>query len=75
MQRVASQVLIGAIFAVLLLAAVPTPAAAHDPGCLASAHLGSVKAHVNCDAKNRNDDSDCLASFNVGPVHDDILCD
>ena len=75
MQRLASSVLIGAIFTVLVLVAVPAPAAAHDPGCVVSAHAGPAKVHVQCDPNDRDDDSSgCLLSVNAGPAHKSVLC-
>jgi hypothetical protein len=75
MSRFSSQVLVAVLFAFVVLAAVPAPAAAHDPGCLVSAHAGPAKAHVECDERIRGDESHCVLSVNVGPVQDDLLCD
>lgn len=74
MQRFAAKVLIGAIFAMLVLVAVPAPAAAHDPGCTFATHAGPVKLHVNCDEKNNDSSSGCVYSVNAGPVREDVLC-
>lgn len=65
-----SKIVVASIFVVMVLVAVPAPAAAHDGGCLVSTHVGPAKLHVQCDSKNHDDDSSgCLLGVNAGPVH------
>jgi hypothetical protein len=75
MKRMASQVVVGLVLAVLFLVAVPAPAAAHDNNCDAAVHLGPAKVHQGCETKYKGDETECFLSVNVGPVHEDVLCD
>jgi hypothetical protein len=62
-----------ALIASIFVAGAPT-AAAHDPDCLTSLHIGPLQVHEYCDG-HRYDDSECLLTFKLMFVHEQLGCD
>ena len=75
MEGITTTMLTGLVLLAAAFAFVPAPAAAHDNNCDAAVHIGPAHAHQGCESKYKGDETECTLSYNIGPVHGDILCD